>query len=245
VDGVEGHRAGIRQRARRRDAGAGVLGRGVVDERRGAARGVGDVGRHAGDDAARDGAGRDDVGVALPVAEVVAVHAAGVASAAAPALLAAGAEVLEPRARAAAVLHAVDVVPGAVAEAGVVGTPPTTPERVGRARVDALVDGAAELGVAVVAEPAGAVGDVGVRRARRGGRDAARHRHGGTDHRRSHDEAAAARLLLEQPRGLLHEPVGDGDALAAAVGPTGAGHGSCIGHAITLLGRRPWSWAAP
>ena len=97
-------------------------------------------------------------------------------------------------------LHAVDVVAGAVAEAGVVGAPPSAGERAGRARVDPVVDRAAELGVAVGAEAARAVGDVAVRRSRLRARRAPGDRDRGADHRRADDEPAPARLALEHAR---------------------------------------------
>ncbi len=194
-----------------------VLGGAVVDRGRGAAghRRVG-VRRRAGDDAAGDRAADADLLVTLPVPEVVAVDPSGVAATPAGALGAAGAEPVA-EVRAAAVLHAVDVVAGAVAEGRVVGAPPPAGEAARRARVDPVVDGAAELRPPVGAEPARAVGDVVVRRPRGRPRRASGDRDRGADHRRPHEEAAPAGLLLQRAGRLLHQPVGEPDAL----GPSG------------------------
>ena len=155
-----------------------------------------------------------DLRVALPVPEVVAVHAARAAAVGATALRAACAETpADPGP--AAVLHAVDVVAGPVAEAREVGAPPTPGERSGRAVVDAVVDRAAELGVPVRAERAGwASGDGRVGGLRSGGELDPGDGERGPGHRRAHEEPATAGAALEHARGLAHQPVGDGDALA-------------------------------
>ena len=170
--------------------------------------------RRAGDHAARDRTADPDLLVTLPVPEVVAVDAARVAVAAAAALDAPGAEVPVAGSGATAVLHAVDVVPGSVAEGGEVGSPPATGERTTRTHVDPAVDRAAELRVPVGAETARTVGDVAVGRARRGCRSATRDRDRRTDHGRTHEETAATRLPFEETGRLAHQPVGERDALA-------------------------------
>ena len=200
----------------------GVLGGGVVDRGGGAARElVDEVRRDARDDPARDRARRADLLVALPVAEVVAVHLARAAAVRAPAL---GAPRAEPAAdaRPAAVLHAVDVVAGAAtAEARVIGAPPSSGERARRAGVEAAFDErAAELRVAVGAErPRRAAGHLGVRRPGPGHEVDARRRDRGAGQRGADQEAASAGPLLDEAGGLHQEPVGDGDALALARGP--------------------------
>src|SRR5207244_3327669 len=138
------------------------------------ARAVGEVGRRAADDPAGHRPRAGDLLVALPVAEVVAacpaVRAVPVRAPAATADAAGRAEGVSSRAVGAdassatrravrAEVVAVDVVAGLAltaggAEARGVDLPPPACERAGRAGVHPVVDGAAELGVAVAAEGA-------------------------------------------------------------------------------------------
>src|SRR5213078_2756498 len=70
--------------------------------------------------------------------------------------------------------------------------------------------------VAVGAEAACAIGDVGVRRTGLRAGCAPCHCNRGAHHRRTEDEPTATRLAFEHAGGLVHQPVGEADSLALA-----------------------------